>query len=572
MRRWLAAAAAWALDACLWLVLVGIVVVLVTGGGQARVAGVLIRARSLGNPLLAFGVLLAIRYLLAGVPLLGLRGRTPWDVADACRRLLDRGRALLDGLTGRHATRVLAVAVVLATAVRVANVVVHFGFITGDDVEIHEMTLGTALGYRWPVWDLRSAFFPMVFIYPAQKLLIALGVSDIFTLVLAGRLVVTAIAALNIVLVYHVGVRLFGARGKALIAAILFALNHLHMAYGGAELPRVVATAFIVAAFGVSLRPTMARSLLAGALLGIGAALRFGEIVFLAPAVVSIVVWGATTAETRTNWATRAMAAFLLSAACLGTAAAILLTADWLYWGDPLQSVIAMVDYTLVRRLSSRGYEPVWHYLADVASWSHVALVGLAVAAAGRGGGRPLTWAVLPVAALSLLPHKEARYVIATIPFWSLAAASGLWWCAESLAAASDARRARGAALALVVLVIGGGLYDASRYRFRRSEDSVRLAWTIAATDGRGVAADQLWRFGGRLYLSRAERLIDLDPAFADDETGARAAFCRHDISWVALRSDRVTEARTRALTACGLAPVPSPPEAGYAVFRKAAP
>ena len=63
----------------------------------------------------------------------------------------------------------------VASAIRVANVFTHFGFVTGDDVEIHEMTLGVALGKAWPVWDLRNAFYPMTFIFPVQRALVELG-------------------------------------------------------------------------------------------------------------------------------------------------------------------------------------------------------------------------------------------------------------------------------------------------------------------------------------------------------------------------------------------------------------
>ena len=54
----------------------------------------------------------------------------------------------LDAVDARTALRVVGILIVLASAIRVANVFTHFGFVTGDDVEIHEMTLGVALGRR----------------------------------------------------------------------------------------------------------------------------------------------------------------------------------------------------------------------------------------------------------------------------------------------------------------------------------------------------------------------------------------------------------------------------------------
>ncbi len=43
----------------------------------------------------------------------------------------------------------------------------YYGFYTGDDVEIHEMVFAAIFGWDWQAWDIRSAFYPMVFIYPA---------------------------------------------------------------------------------------------------------------------------------------------------------------------------------------------------------------------------------------------------------------------------------------------------------------------------------------------------------------------------------------------------------------------
>jgi hypothetical protein len=569
-RAWPARAAALTVDALLWLLLGVILLVIATGGGQLHAGAVRVSVRSVGNPSALVAVLLLVRgWALRHLPVLGLGGRAPADLADAALVALSGARRRADALDRRTVAWLLAAVIVGATAIRLANAIFYFGFITGDDVEIHEMSLGRALGHAWSVWDLRSAFYPMGFIYPAQRLLIASGVTDVFLLVLAGRSVVIAFGALNIVLAYRVGTALFSHRGLGLLAALIFASNHLHMAFGSAELPRVVATSFILAAFFALLRRTTARAGVAGVLLGIGAALRFGEIVFLAPAIITALGSSQPSERGGLDWRNRLAAAAVLATACGATLLAIVAVSDRLYWGEPFHSLRAIVDYTLVQRLSSRGYEPPWHYATHAADWSNVVLVGLALLAARGGGGLALTWAVVPVALLSLLPHKEARYVIATIPFWSLAAARGLWLAIDDLVAAPAASRAPMKAAGLVVLLAGGFLYDASRFRFHRSENVVRLGWQLQPSAVAGLAADQLWRFGGRLYMPPGTPLIDLDPGLASNEAIATAAFCRPEIAWVALRDDRVTAERSRALAACGLTRVAAGDEAGYAVFRK---
>lgn len=134
--------------------------------------------------------LVVLRYALRPWPFLGIR-RWPVD------SLLERAVSLLGE---QFVTRVTAwsrrpfVSVAcLAVAVFLLRVLVAWtspGFFSGDDVEIHEMTLGVLLRKPWPVWDLRCAFFPMVFIYPAQRVALALGASSSEMLVLAGRMAV----------------------------------------------------------------------------------------------------------------------------------------------------------------------------------------------------------------------------------------------------------------------------------------------------------------------------------------------------------------------------------------------
>jgi hypothetical protein len=553
------------LDFGLLLGVATVVVVLVTGGGRIDVGGVRVSVRSLGNVLLALGALLALRSRLPDVPVLGFRGTTPTELADRCVAACRSLWAHLDALDARSAKRYLLVAAAVATAIRIGNALVHHGFITGDDVEIQEMSLGLALGRAWPVWDLRNAFYPICFIYPVQKALLALGVTDVFGLVLAGRVVVMTAAVLNLYLVYRVGTRLFAHRGQGLLASLLFAFSHLHMTYGSAELPRVVATAFVLAAFWVSLRPGLRRSAAAGALLGVAAALRFGEVVFLAPAALTALAYPGTPRAGRWSGLWRVA---ILGVACLATTLLIVGVADALYWGEAFHSLRAIVDYTLVKRLSSRGYEAAWYYLTHAPEWSNVGMLVLAALSMRRGGARVLTWAVVPILLLSALPHKEPRYVIATIPFWSLAAARGAWLALESVVAAGTPRRAT--AVVLMAIVAGSCVFDASRFRFHRSEGAVALGWHVAQTGERGLAADQLWRFGGRLYLGALEPLVDLDPARAADEEASRAIFCRGDLARIALRSDLITPERVRALETCGFGAELADASAGYRLFRRA--
>jgi hypothetical protein len=546
-----------------------VLVTTVAGPWTVAVGGQLLRVRSTGNLIVGLLLVAALRALAPARPLLAVPA---WSLPELRRRASASLEALnrrLDAVDGRMALRVVGILIVAASAIRVANVLTHFGFLTGDDVEIHEMTLGVALGKAWPVWDLRNAFYPMTFIFPVQRALVALGITDVFSLVAAGRLVVTAIAGLNVWILYRAGLSLYGDRGTALIAAALLAVNHLHMAYGSAELPRIVAAAFLVLAFGALRTPTPIRCVIAGVLLGLGASLRFGEIVFLVPAVLSV-LFGLPDDATGAAWRVRvARAAAVLGGAAV-TVLVVIGVSDALYWGRPFHSLFAIVDYTLVQRLSSRGYEPAWYYVMHLGEWSNVLLVVLACLAWQRTSRSALLWAALPLVLLSVLPHKEARYAIATIPFWALAAAPVLRsWIARGEARATRPLHVRIGALGIALLVAAAVAFDAGKFRFVRSEAAVRLGWAVGQSGATGIAAEQLWRFGGRLYLDASPPLVELDLQGPDAARVLREAACRPDVRWVALRLRSFPAEMTAVLNACGLAPDVTGTDAGYHLFRK---
>lgn len=567
-------------DALIFLLIALVVAIVVTDGWQLELSGRTVSMRSIGNLLVAAALLTGARLLRPHTPILWSHDTTVATLADRALASAQRAHAWLASLDRRGAIRLLAGMMGVATAIRLFNIIMHFGFITGDDVEIHEMTLALVLGRDWPVWELRSPFYPMTFVYPAQRAMATFGVTNVFALIAAGRLVVSLIAALNIALTYRAGRILRWSRGQALLAASLFALNHLHMNYGSAELPRVVATSFMLGAFCLLRRSGWWPPVVAGMSLAVGACLRFGEIVFVVPALATLAWWPPSTPPdgppNRRVFSTAVAARVVLfSIAAVVTAAFALGLSDALYWGEPFHSLRAIVDYTLVKKLSSRGYEPFVYYFTHLSNWSNVLLVLLALLGLRVGGALPLLWALLPIALLSLLPHKEPRYVIATIPFFALAASRTLSDWLERLAAPQVWRhpsRAPIAALCLLLSLAGAALFDASKFRFHRSEDQVRLAWTMAGSGQHGIAAEQLWRFGGQLYLADSGPLIDLDPSLADEDLTLRQALCREDVHWAALQRDRLSAGRRSLLNACGFAPASAIDRSGrYFVYRKLA-
>ena len=179
-------------------------------------------------------------------------------------------------------------------------------------------------------------------------------------------------------------------------------------------------------------------------------------------------------------------------------------------WGEPFHSLRAAIDYTLVEKLSSRGYQSAGWYVLHAAESINPAVGLLALLATIRAPRVIDLWAWLPLLILSVLPHKEARYAIPIAPFVCLIATRGLILVVTRLRAnaAADWRPA-----ALLGLLAVGLVQDIGHWRLPRSNADVEFATRVNAmlpTDVT-VSAEQVWRLGGHLYF-RSRQLVDLDP------------------------------------------------------------
>jgi hypothetical protein len=447
----------------------------------------------------------------------------------------------------------------IVLAIKMAIIFSHPGFITGDDVEIQEMTIGRVVGASWPVWDLRSAVYPMTVVFPVQWIAHALGTTDIGTLVSAGRAAAATLSS-ALLAVLFVAVRRAVGMPAALLAVTLASTSHLLMAFGASELPRPVATVLVVAGFACVLGRTASTALAAGVLVGTAATLRFTEVLFIVPAVVQLAL--------ERRWQHAAM--FIGGA--ITAAGMIQITGDLLFWGQPFHSLINIVDYTLVQRQSSRGFQPPWEYAWNVTSWTDPVIVVLAVIGTSKRTRAVALWAWIPVVMLSALPHKEARYLLPVVPFVVTLSGIALWERAQRVLVRAQSDRAVGARMALAVcLAIAASLtYEIGRFHVRRSDDAVRLARALANERGNGgLAVEQLWRMGGRLYLATFSPLIDVDSSVLT-RGGAVAAAEDTSVQAIALRAD--TCARVDCVTllaARGFAERTPPVRSDYRLFAR---
>jgi hypothetical protein len=536
----LAVALCMMLDALVLALLTVILFILLTGGGVVEVAEIRIRARTAANPLLFLAVAVALRYAARGwSPFLGMR-RLPIArlVSAGVHVSCDTFPARLTRLFHRPAVALIAIGI----TVLLVKLLLAWrlpGFFSGDDVEIHEMSMGALFDRDWPVWTLRNAFFPMLFIFPAQHIVVVLGGVTPEALVLAGRAVVAVLSTAAIPLTWLAARRLVPADPSvAALATALFALNKLHISFGSSELPRPVSTAFVAGAFLCTLRERPIWSTVAGILLGIAAVFRFSEVVFVPAALLTLMRGG--------HWRD----ALILLVAAVLTFGGITAVADAMYWGQPFSSVAAAIDYTLVQRESSRGYEPPWEYLKIIPAWSTFLFVGLAVLGSSRT--RPESWWLwTPFALLSLLPHKESRYLIPVIPFFAIAASRGflraIGWIRQSAGAPRWKLWARELFAPALLLSV---LHDVSGWRLLRSNEGIRLARYVRPSGSDGIAAQDVWRLGGRAYLWRHEPLVELPAVLVTD--GGALARAVADVRWVALRSRTARTVGDPALSSLG--------------------
>ena len=320
-----------------------------TGGGVFFVAEHRISAHHATNLLWGLFLLGVPRFTaFPDVAFLGfspIRGR---EIPAQCRRFCHTLFDWLNNLSSRSSARVVGVILLLTLSIKFLNAWYFYGFYSGDDVEVHEMSLASILD--WPDYhasNLRSPFYPMVFIYPVQKLAYALGIQDEALLVFAGRLVVVGISTLVLLFVYQATRVRYGSTPIALIAIAVLASSKLHTTFAATVLPRSVAALFCVLAFWLLARYRHhGAAMMSGFCLGIGAALRFGEGVFVLAAMVDLLIQ-------RRWW--HAVLVVVVSGASAGL---ILGVGDAVYYGEAFSSLKAAVRYTLVDKLSSRGFQP----------------------------------------------------------------------------------------------------------------------------------------------------------------------------------------------------------------------
>jgi hypothetical protein len=527
------------------VMLAGILVWLpLTGGGSLEYHGMMLSIRSMQNPFLFFVSILALRWAAGRkYPFLCVR---QWSVAngpEGLRMFCARIHARLASIDASSARRVALALIGLSAAIKLANIIFHFGFYCGDDFEINAMSLGRILGVHEPIWELRNAIYPMLFVYPVQAVTHAFGVVDPTLLVGVGRSVGVVFSSLACWWTYRIASEEFGARGAGIAALALLAFSGWHVCFGGSEEPRSVSAFFLLVTYDILRRNPHHNpaSIFAGFALALAAVLRFSEAVFLPPFVLFLLV------ERRY----RDAAVFTIAAVI--AAGAGLAISDQLFWGEPFFSVRHIVSFTLFKGLSTRGYQPAYYYLA-VQTWTTVFLAALFLYSARLRRWNLMQLAIFPIVILSLLPHKEARYMIPVLPFVAMLAGAGAWHLLRLTSVPSrgdSGSRLTGipAACALLVLLGGFFLFESMRFEFHRAESGIDVSYYLREHGHAGkVGMSTIWTSGGMLMLPPCNPAQDITLGRLLDARDSSGAPLVGTLEYIALRAG--------AVTALGIGPI----------------
>lgn len=377
--------------------------------------------------------------------------------------------------------RRVVVLAILTTALRLWLAHRYFGFETGDDAEIVQEAFRSAFGLDYAPWAVRNLLLSEVFVAPVLKLASFAGVDDPFTLAALARSPFLLFGALNVILVFLLG-RAWFSEQAGLLASALYSIHWLPLVFGSSLYPRIAGTTFILLA---ALLVAHGRVATAGLVASPAFAMRYSEIVFVAPLLV----------EAGRRW-WRLLAGFLP-----GTLLFVGVY-DWISWGTPFASLRAFAKYTLLERQSSSRPEaatqPVWWYAAALPQWLAPPLWPFLWAARRDAARRFAAFVVIPLVVLSLIHHKELRYLQAVVPFAMIIAAHGAvcWW-----------RSGRWKAVVMLLLLAAPLQLARIRSVEKRTMPAVSAAHAMRDRGVKSVALSQTWAYGGGLFLPSPHEL-----------------------------------------------------------------
>jgi hypothetical protein len=323
---------------------------------------------------------------------------------------------------GKHAWRPrldTTVVLVAAALPRIWAAWVDQGIFWPDEIyQTLEQAHRAAFGYGLVPWEFRegarSWLFPGLFAV-LWKLAAAVGINTAPALVRLAKLTMAAVGLTGVVLSMRLARRLGGDRA-AIFAGALCAAFPPALVFGSRCMPETASAPLLLGAVAQALLETETAAVSAGALAACATVLRYQN------GIVGIALLALLLRARRWQRARNFIIAF---GVVFAIGAGVL---DWATWGAPFHSLRTYVKFNVLEKGASRfGIAPWWYYLRitwTAAGWpTLLILVGLIVA------GARAAWLIMIVvcflAAHSVLPHKEYRFLMPVVPLALTAAAVG---------------------------------------------------------------------------------------------------------------------------------------------------
>ena len=423
---------------------------------------------------------------------------------------------------------ILASIVAFSTLLRLWFGYQFFGFHTGDDVEILQASFMRAFDHGYIPWEIRNLFLSDMLISPVLGLASLMGIESVRHLCWIASFPFVVLASVNIVLVYLLGVRWLKEPWAATLAASLYAFHWLPLGYGSTVYPRTVSTTCVLVAVLLlhKIRRTGLGYAAAGAMVGVAFTIRYSEAIFLLPIFALLVLNEVKPIE-------KIRCSLALG---IGFTATTLITVglwDLVTWERPFSSLIEFAKYTLIEQEASsmQRFQPWYWYLLRMPKWLPLTVLPLFFALGDyRRLRAPILYSALPLLMLSLIHHKDMRYLQGIIPFIAIAVAGAAfgWW-------------QLGRRRATVVLMILSVFFGVALPTFvvKKSMAAVLAAESISAETGISViAVSQSWAYGGTLFLPEGVEVRELGAYPNVTDLDRVVPGCR----WVGLYSDRLQQ------------------------------
>ena len=374
--------------------------------------------------------------------------------------------------------------------------VLQLGRIHPDEVyQWLEPAFYRARGYGVLSWEwsrgIRNWAIPIVFAW-VLKLCAAIGISNprVYRAVL--EIPQYALHVAMLAAVYRYSARRVGPQW-AVLATAAVALCEPIIVFAGRTMGESFSAAFLVIAI-VSLDEPgpRARALFGGAMLGAAVVARYASAVPVAAAIGYLAI--------QARWR---QLSFALSGAT--AVAAGLGALDWVTWGKPFHSLQAYLEFNVLSSGAAQqfGAAPAWYYLPviirSVPFWAWFGLPPAMTREKPRVP-MPLFCAICSIAAVSVVAHKEERFIYPALVLIALSAAPGL---AQGVQLVATKLRL-GIAMAALATNALGFIYP-GELRAQRGDQFRAIVRASAPPDATGllIVNEGLWGAGGFFYIGK---------------------------------------------------------------------